>query len=162
MKHDANFLLQRLFENEVEFVIVGGLCNILHGVSLLTEDLGVCCRFSAKNLRRLESALGSLHPKHRLHPQKPTLELTGKLASELKNLYLNTDEGIIDFLSNVAGIGGFEEVKAVSKPVQFPFGTCRMLSLDALILSKETMGREHDMVAVRQLKAIRERQQRGE
>jgi hypothetical protein len=34
---------------------------------------------------------------------------------------------------------------------------CRMLSLDALIRSKEHLGREQDMAALRQLRAIRER-----
>jgi hypothetical protein len=39
----------------------------------------------------------------------------------------------------------------------------RVMALrDSMILSYETMGREHDLVAVRQLKAIQERKQRGE
>jgi|GEM_PF-894874 len=38
----------------------------------------------------------------------------------------------------------------------------RILALrDSMIQGNETMGREHDLVAVRQLKAIRERKQRG-
>ena len=162
MKFDEINLLQRLIEHEVDFVIVGGVCNILHGVSLLTEDLDVCSRFSIQNLRRIELALRDLNPKHRMHPQKPAFELTDELAKELKTLYLKTDEGIIDCMSHIAGIGEFDAVCKVCTPVKFPFGTCQMLSMDALILSKETMGREHDLVAVRQLKAIRERKQRGE
>jgi hypothetical protein len=36
-------------------------------------------------------------------------------------------------------------------------GKCWVLTIDALIRAKEAMGRERDLDAVRQLKAIRER-----
>jgi len=40
--------------------------------------------------------------------------------------------------------------------VKLPLGPCRILSLDALIQAKETLGRERDKDAVLHLKALRE------
>ena len=157
MIEEAETLLRRLHTQGVEFVIIGGICNVLHGVTLVTQDLDVCCRFSPENLHRLEAAVRELHPVHRQTPQKLPFVLNDRLLRELRNIYLRTDLGVIDCLSEVAGIGGYDAVRQASVPVALSFGQCRMLSLDALIRSKETLGREQDLAALRQLRAIRER-----
>jgi len=157
MIQEAESLLKRLHAQDVEFVIIGGICNVLHGVTLVTQDVDLCCRFVPENLRRLEAAVGDLHPVHPQTPQKLAFVLNDRLLRELRNIYLRTDLGVIDCLSEVAGIGGYDAVRQASVPVALSFGQCRMLSLDALIRSKETLGREQDLAALRQLRAIRER-----
>jgi len=148
-------LLFRLHSNHVEFVIIGGLCAVLHGISLVTEDLDICCRFSAENLRKLESAVSDLHPVHRLTANRLPLELTDHLCATLRNLYLRTDLGILDCLGEVKAVGGYDEVLAASVPVQFGFGIVRMLNIDRLIDAKEAVGRDRDIAAVRMLRAIK-------
>lgn len=157
MIQETETLLQRLHTREVEFVIIGGICNVLHGVTLVTQDVDVCCRFTPENLRRIEAALKDLHPLHRQTPKKLPFVLDDRLARELRNIYLRTDLGVIDCLSQVAGIGDYDAVLAASVTVALAFGTCRMLSLEALIRSKESLGREQDLLALRQLRAIQER-----
>lgn len=157
MIQDAEALLERLHRQQVEFVIIGGICNVLHGVTLVTKDVDVCCRFGADNLRRLEAAVRDLHPVHRMTPQKLPFVLDEQLCRELRNVYLRTDLGILDCLGEVAGLGGYDAVLQASVPVALSFGECRMLSLDALILAKEILGREQDKLAVRQLRAIKEK-----
>lgn len=159
MIQEAEALLKRLHSQDVEFVIIGGICNVLHGVTLVTQDVDVCCRFTPENLRRLEAAVKDLHPVHRQTPQKLPFVLTDRLSRELKNIYLRTDLGVIDCLSEVAGVGSYNDVLQASVPVALSFGHCLMLSLDALIRSKETLGREQDLAALRQLRAIKERLQ---
>ena len=39
---DDQALLSRLQDQKVEFVIIGGFCGVMHGVSLVTRDLDVC------------------------------------------------------------------------------------------------------------------------
>ena len=85
------------------------------------------------------------------------LELTDYLCSQLKNLYLKTDIGILDCLSEVAGVGDFEAVLANSHLMQFPFGRCYVLKIDALIQAKQAVARPHDLITVRQLNAIKEK-----
>jgi hypothetical protein len=53
----------------------------------------------------------------------------------------------VDVLSSVLGIG-----------VELFGRRCRVMSLDDLIQAKEALGREKDLLAVKELKAIREKQ----
>lgn len=154
---DDKALLSRLQHQAVDFIIIGGFCGILHGVSLVTRDLDVCCKFTPANLRRIEAALQDLHPYHRLAADKLPLELTDELCGRLRNLYLQTDLGKLDCLSEVKGIGGYDDALKHSVICRLSYGDFRILDLDALIAAKEAVGREHDMAAVRQLRAIKEK-----
>ena len=160
MVQDDKALLTRLKEQGVEFVVIGGVCGVMHGVSLVTQDLDVCSRFGEPNLRRLESALKDLHPYHRLTPNKIPLLLTESQCASLKNLYLQTDLGKIDCLGDVLGVGDYEACLRQSVPFKLSYGEFRILNLDTLIRAKESAGREKDLAAVKQLRAIKERQRR--
>src|SRR5438093_1473381 len=158
---DDQALLLRLRNEQVEFVIIGGFCGIIHGVSLVTKDLDVCCRFTPANLRRIEAAVKDLNPFHRLAANKLPLELTDELCSRLRDLYLQTDLGKLDCLSNVKGIGDYGEVLQRSVVYKLSYGEFRILDVDALIAAKEAIGREHDLAAVKQLRAIKEKMNRA-
>jgi hypothetical protein len=142
-------MLGRLQSAGIDFVLVGGYAAVAHGVSLVTQDIDICCRFSRENLYRLQDTLSELHPRH--------LEFTEELCSRLKNLYLETDLCVLDCLSEVAGVGGFDDVLAHSVAMATPAGSIRVLDIDTLIKAEETMGRLHDQLAVTQLRAIKER-----
>jgi hypothetical protein len=86
-------LTQRLVEAQVEFVLIGGFAAVAHGVTLVTRDVNICCRFSEANLMRIQRAFADLHPTHRSRPDLP-LALTPEQCAGLKNLYLKTDLGI--------------------------------------------------------------------
>ena len=159
MPQNDKALLSRLKEQKVEFVIIGGVCGVLHGASLVTLDLDICCRFSRENLRGIEAAVKDLHPLHRLTANKLPLELTDELCGRLKNIYLNTDLGILDCLSEVAGIGDYEQALHRSIPHALSYGEFRILNLDALIAAKAAVGRQKDLDAVRLLQAIKERKE---
>jgi hypothetical protein len=161
MPQNDKALLTRLHEHGVEFVIIGGVCGVLHGVPLVTFDLDVCCPFTPENLRRIEAALKDLHPYHRLAAQKLPLELSDELLGRLKNLYLQTDLGKLNCLSEVTGLGDYQAVLNRSEPHNTSHGEFRMLSLDALIAAKEAAGRERDLAAVKFLRAIKERKERS-
>ena len=149
-------LISRLVSNRVDFVVVGGFAAVAHGVSLLTRDVDICCRFSAGNLLRLQKAVSDLHPVHRMRPDRMPFSLTREKCSGLKNLYLDTDYGQLDCLGRIEGVGDFALVKKCSVEIHLDFGSCRVLSLDSLIKAKEAMGRPRDKEAVLQLKAVRD------
>jgi len=150
-------ILRRLHDAHVEFSLIGGLASRHYGVTLVTEDVDICARFTPENLRRIENAFKDFHPRHRLTANRLPLELTDDLCSQLKNLYLKTDIGILDCLSEVAGVGDFDTVLASSQLMQFPFGRCYVLKIDALIRAKQAVGRSHDLITVKQLNAIKEK-----
>lgn len=159
MPQNDKALLSRLVENQVEFVVIGGVCGVFHGASLVTLDLDICCRFGSENLRRIEVAVKDLNPHHRLTANKLPLELTDELCGRLKNLYLSTDLGILDCLSEVAGVGSYEQVLQRSVLRSTSYGEFHILDLDALIAAKLAVGREKDLDAVKLLVAIKEKKE---
>lgn len=161
MRQDDKALLSRLQQHHVEFVIIGGVCGVMHGVPLVTKDLDVCCRFVAENLRKIEAAVKDLHPYHRLATNKLPLELTDSLCARLKNLYLQTDLGTLDCLGEVAGIGGYDEALSRSVTFRLSYGEFAILSIDALIDAKQAAARPRDLEAVRFLRAIKEQNERS-
>jgi len=148
-------LMRRLVSSQVEFVLVGGFAAVAHGVTLVTRDVDICCRFSESNLMRIQEAFADLHTVHRSRPDLP-LQLTSEQCSMLKNLYLKTDLGVVDCLGEVLGVGPFAEVLKNSVEVELPYGQCRILDIDALIRAKEAMNRNHDKITVILLKKIKE------
>jgi hypothetical protein len=161
MAQEDKALLARLQQNGVEFVLIGGVCGVMHGAGLITVDLDVCCRFGAANLRRIEAALKDLHPWHRMTPNQLPFVLTDELCASLKNLYLQTDLGKLDCLGDVLGVGDYEAALKHSEPFKMSFGTIRMLDLNTLIAAKEAAGRDKDKYAVRLLRAVAEKKQRN-
>jgi hypothetical protein len=100
-----------------------------------------------------------LNPHHRLTANKLPLKLTEELCGRLKNLYLETDLGILDCLGEVKAVGDYEQALKHSVPCKLPYGDFQMLDIDALIAAKEAVGRERDLAAVIQLRAIKERRE---
>jgi len=157
MAQNDQALLTRLKDSGLEFVVIGGVCAVYYGAPLATFDLDICCPFGEENVRRIECAVKELHPVHRLTVNKLPLEMTQSAFGDLKNLYLQTDLGILDCLSEVTGVGDFKAVRKRSVAARFSYGEFRFLNLEALIASKKAVGRERDLAAVRYLLAIRER-----
>ena len=93
---EPDLIIRRLVERQFEFVLIGGLAAVIHGVTLMTRDADICCRFDTDNLLKLQSILADLHPVHRMTPQRLPLDLTPKVGERLRNLYLSTDVGKLD------------------------------------------------------------------
>lgn len=153
---DLESLLGRLIKANVEFVIVGGYAAVAHGVTLVTQDMDICCRFSVENLMRLQGALADLHPEHRMTDPKLSLNVNAQNAGRLKNLYLTTDWGQLDCIGTVLGLGEYDDVQKQSQTIELDCGRCQILTVEALIRAKMAMDRPRDREAVVQLKAIKE------
>lgn len=147
-------LLRRLTDSGVDFVIVGGFAGVLHGSSLVTRDLDICAVLTPENVDRLRETLKDLNPHHRMTHQRLSFLQVPRPGEIVSNLYLQTDWGIVDILSSVLGLGDFEALKANAEWIEIGGKRCRLLSLPDLILAKEAMGRERDLLAVKELRAI--------
>jgi hypothetical protein len=157
MVQNDQALLTRLRDNRVDFVVIGGVCGIYHGVPIATFDLDVACQFDEFTLTMIEKSVRDLHPFHRLTPNRIPFELTPALISGLKNVYLQTDLGKVDCLGEVSGVGNYEQVLKRSILARLSFGEFRFLDLDALIDAKTAVGRDRDLRALAHLRAIKER-----
>lgn len=155
MRRDLKALLKRLLEHKVDFVLVGGFACVVHGSPLVTQDIDICLRIDEEQIRKLRTALKDLSPRHRMNPNfKPSFFDHPETLADLNNIYLETDLGILDVMSELRPIGGFERVK--SKAVKIPlFGfECEVISLEDLLTIKETMTRPKDKETVLYLKEI--------
>ncbi|MGH8209647.1 MAG: nucleotidyltransferase [Steroidobacteraceae bacterium] len=151
-------LLQRLCDAEVDFVVVGGFAALLHGSTLVTRDLDICAVLSKQHVAKLREVLRDLNPKHRLTSQKLCFLANPEPDVDVRNLYLETEMGTVDILSSILGVGDFERVRAASIEIELFGRRCRVISLEDLIRAKEALGREKDLLAVKELRAIREKQ----
>ena len=145
-------ILQALLQGGVDFVVIGGYAAVIHGAIDVTRDLDICCAFSDENLARLQAALQPIHPRHRLTLHDAPLELRPNSNPPWRNLYLETDEGVLDCLSEVLGVGDFDTVAAASIMMHQPFGSFRVLNIPTLIQAKEAVGRPHDLRTAVQLR----------
>ena len=150
-------ILRRLSEHGVEFAIVGGLAGVAHGSSLVTEDLEVCVPLTLENVSRILAALADLNPRWRMPPSHPPVLPDASKLAGFKNLYILSDWGQVDFLSDITGIGDYAEASRRSVTLDIAGRPCRVLSLDAFIEAKRAMGRPKDIQAAIELEAIRER-----
>lgn len=155
MTSDFFEILKRLSKTGVDFVIVGGFAGVVHGCTYVTQDIDICCDFSAENLLLLQKAIGDIHPVHRMTPKRIKFEINEKNIKQLKNLYLDTDIGRLDCLAFIDGIGGFDDVKKSSVQIEVEGLKIYVLSMDALIKAKKAMDRPRDSAALKQLEAIK-------
>lgn len=159
---DLKQLVLRLEKQGCHFVIVGGFGAVSLGSSLVTRDVDLACDLSPSNLRRVWQALDGLHPVHRMTPDHLPFTREQAERSDWKNLYLTTDLGQLDLLGEVKGIGGFEQCLANSEPLTISGAEIRVLTLEAMIISKRAMGRPRDLHAVLELEVIREQRRKSD
>jgi hypothetical protein len=151
-------LLERLLAHDIDFVLIGGFAAVVHGSTLVTQDLDICVAITETEVEKLRAALKDLHPWHRMNPaaKLPFSEHPSDLRG-VNNIYLKTDLGVLDILSKTPPAGDFEEIKRRSIEVPLYGHRCRVISIDDLIRVKEAMNRPKDQQAVQELKLIREK-----
>jgi len=158
---DLQRLLQRLDDAGIPFVLVGGYAAMLHGSSLLTRDVDVCTALTPANVEKLRDAFRAFHPVHRLSsPQRSFLDVP-EAGVALDYLYLNTDLGALDLIGRITGVGDYERVAQHAVEIELFGRRVRAISLDDLIAAKEALGRDKDLIAAKELRAIREKLRSG-
>jgi hypothetical protein len=153
-----NFIaaVQALVDGGADFVIIGGWSAILHGSSSVTNDLEICYSRSPDNLKRVVTALVAFHPRLRDLPQDLPFVWDQATLRNAAILTLSTDLGAVDLLTEVTGLGGFEEVKANSVLVRAFDREVWTLNLPALIRAKRASGRAKDLQVLPELEGLLE------
>ena len=132
-------ILKVLTDHKVHFIVVGGVCGVLHGAPLTTFDLDLVHSRSRHNLDRLISALKELDAQYRGRGDE---RLTPKIAhlSSPGHQLLMTKFGPLDLLGTI-GIGhSYEDL--LKHTVGLGVSTMRLcvLDLETLIqVKKETI-----------------------
>jgi hypothetical protein len=148
--------VQVLVDGGVDFVIIGGWSAILNGSLYLTNDLDLCYSRWPENLRRLATALAPFHPRPRGFPAELPFVWDEVTLRNGTIFTLSTDLGAVDLLAEVAGLGGFEQVREGSVQVQAFDREVWTLDLPNLIKSKRAAGREKDLRILPELEGLAE------
>jgi hypothetical protein len=109
MQNFFESVILRLAEGQVEFVVVGGVSGALQGSPLATFDLDICFRHTAENCARLAKAIAPLHPRLRDFPPDLPFVLDERALMLGTNFTLTVDGGDLDLLTEMIGIGGYEQ-----------------------------------------------------
>lgn len=149
-------LLSKLSSAGVDYVIVGGTAASLHGSTLYTDDLDVCCPMTEDNMARLVDALDPLNPALR-DPRKIPLPRKPSLLAQCRTLRLVTDLGKFDVLKEITGVGDYDAVSAHAVTMDVDGRPTRVLDIDALIIAKRAAGRTKDKLGVMHLEAVKAR-----
>ncbi|HTY64367.1 MAG TPA: nucleotidyltransferase [Acidobacteriota bacterium] len=150
-------LLKRLNDHRAKYVLVGGMACVIHGSQIVTQDVDVCAPLTQENLPRLLAALAGIHARFRMTPDLHPLPDDPEKLEGFKNLYLVTNLGQLDVLSEITGVGEYSEVEQHTILVDLEDIQCRVLDLDTLITAKKAMNSPKDRQTVIELEAIRER-----
>ena len=151
---NLNELLIRLCDADLDYVVVGGFAAVLHGSSFVTRDLDICAALTPSVLSTLRSALHDLNPRYRLMPQKLSFLDTPHPGPPDTPLSLDTTLGSLDVFPSITGVGPFDRVRTGALEIGLWGRRCRVIALEDLIHAKQALGRDNDLLAVIELRAI--------
>ncbi len=152
---DINNLLQLLMGSQTEFVLIGGYACVVHGASQITRDLDICGPMNPPFIQKLRTTLKDVNPKHRLNPNsKVSFLVEPQNLDQVKNLYLETDLGIIDIVSEVTGVGNYARVVQSAVEIKLFEQKVKVICVEDLISSYKKLKRDKDKLALHELMAI--------
>lgn len=137
-------ILRALIECHVDFIIVGGVCAVLHGAPVSTFDLDLVHSRDPGNIDRLMSALQSLNATFRGQGSR-IIRPTPRHLSSPGHQLLMTRAGPLDLLGTIGK--GRDYNKLLSSTVELDISgdlKVHTLALRALIDIKEETARERD------------------
>lgn len=148
---DPERLLRALVAHDVEFCVIGAVAAWLQGSPTVTLDVDVMPRRDLDNADRLAAALNELGVRA---DSGERLELEGGNFVGWRSQRFETEAGPLDVVPQAAAIGGFESVPTIE--LQLDDLAIRVATIDAVIASKEELGRPKDTAALPALYATRE------
>jgi len=153
-------ILRGLTEAGVRFVVIGGVAGVAHGWSRITNDVDICYDPEPGNRDRLAAVLADWHGYLRgVEPGLPWTIDTRTLR-DVPVLTLQTDEGDLDVMDRVQGVGEFADALANSEIHVIEGVPAPTLTLDGLIAAKRSTGRRRDRQDLIELEALREERRR--
>lgn len=147
-------MLQGLTGANVRFVVVGGVAAAAHGSQHVTTDLDVCYDTTPDNVQRLAALLGSWDAYPRGIEHGLPFFMDERQFRAQPTMTLTTQEGDIDVLRHVAGVGTYADAYDHSIEVGAFDVRFRLLDLPALIAAKRAANRPRDVAHLLELEAL--------
>lgn len=157
---NADVLLRTLLAHDVEFVVIGGLALPAHGLVRATRDLDIVPRPDRENRARLLAALKTVDARpidtDDFRPEELPVPFGPEGLEHGGNWALSTTAGRIDVLQWVAGVEGYDHLRANALAVPVPdVGTVFFAGYDDLVSMKRAAGRPQDLLDIEALTELR-------
>lgn len=156
-------ILASLKEHEVEFVVIGGVAGLVHGMPLPTYDLDIMLAPGRPNRARLLAALADLDAlalPDEAEDASPTSAETALAAG--RDVSFFTPRGYLDVVSRPAGIRSYGELRRNAVSVEAADGVeVSVAALRDIIRSKLAAGRDRDRAKLPALQTAAELQSNG-
>jgi hypothetical protein len=136
-------ILSVLSRHRVEFILVGGVAAILEGAPKSTFDLDIMVNPTPEDRDRLLAALRELTSRYLDPAGRHILPDRMKLET-LRLQRLLTDFGPLDVLESIGDGLRYSELIGETQLYEVGGLSVRVLSLEAIIRSKEQAGRDKD------------------
>ncbi len=137
-------LLETLRRYDVDFIVVEGVCAVLHGAPVSTFDLDIVHARDEENVLRLEAALTRLDAIYREASWRRLRPQAARLRSAGHHLLI-TRARPLDLLGEIIGGRDYEDLEPLSEVFEIEDGfEVRVLGLASLIEVKEELDRERD------------------
>ena len=149
----ANFidLLTALVAQDVNFIVVGGVAEILAGSPLVAVELELVYSPSKKNIQRLMEALRRLDARY--YDELTSRPDIARLAEQSRHLFL-TDLGLL-CVSSMSSTGqGFAELAGMATEYELEDIRVRTPNLESLIEARKRSSSPEDHYALRFLRQI--------
>ncbi len=135
--------IKTLTHHRVEFIIVGGVCAVLHGAPVTTYDLDIVHLRAPDNIDRLIMALNELDAVYRGRGDQRLKPQASHLAGD-GHFLLNTHAGPLDVLSTIGQGHSYQDLLPRTMLVTIESYTLHILKLADLIAIKRESIRDKD------------------
>lgn len=148
--------LRILVEQEVRFVVIGGVAAIALGSPSLTGDLDICYARDRENLQRLAGALREMEAELRGVDDEVPFLLDARMLEAGDHFTFRTRHGDFDVIGTPAGTTGYDDLERTA--VRSEVGDVEVLvaSIEDLMSMKRAAGRPKDRVELEILGALRD------
>ncbi len=139
----------------VEFIVVGGQAEYLHGSARVTFDVDLCYRRSGENPQRLAAALRELRPTLRGAPADLRFKIDAQSLALGSDFTFDTALVPLDLLGELEPLGGYESILEHAESYRVGAIDLKVISLDDPITIERYPGRPKDRDSLAHLLAIK-------
>ncbi|HUI05367.1 MAG TPA: hypothetical protein VL486_00015 [Verrucomicrobiae bacterium] len=152
---DPRKIIEALNRHKVEYITIGGFAATLYGCPEQTFDLDILYADNPANRQHLLAALTEIEARW----DEP---LSDSVLQRQPIFALNTKFGDLDILSEVLGVGTYEQARSSVQSMAVGNEPVAILDLPTLIATKEAAGdpNPRKRSALDYLKALRQRETR--
>ena len=159
-------IFEALEHNDVDYVLVGGLAARLRGASKLTSDVDLCPAWTTENLERLAATLRQLGAELLIDEgsvETVPFPLDARAIDRFELAAWRTSAGDLDVLvgiprTSLADLSRYSDLIEGASAMELDGRKVQVAALEAIIRSKEVIGRPKDREALPELYALRDQQ----